>query len=92
MANKLNPKIVGLSLAGVAGIFYVICAALVALAPAVAMGVFKHLFHGIDITQIARTAVPFESTIIGLVEIVVLSFVAGWLFATIYNYLLATSK
>ncbi len=87
MAGELNPKIVSLSLAGVSGIVYLVCAAFFAIAPKATLGFFKDMFHGIDITQIGRTAVPFGSTVAGFVEILVASLVVGWLFAVVYNSL-----
>ena len=84
MAEKLNPKKVALSLASVAGIVYIICAILVAIAPAWTVNTFGALFHGIDITKIA-TIPTLTGTIIGFVEIIVLSLIVGWLFAVIYN-------
>ncbi len=85
MADKLSEKRVAFSLAIVAGIVYIVCAILVAIAPAWTVNTFGALFHGIDISQIARESVPFGSTITGLVEIVVLALIVGWLFAKVYN-------
>ena len=85
MAENLKPKSVGYSLALVAGIVYLACAILVALAPTWTVNVFGALFHGIDITQIARTPVPLTSTILGLIEIVVMGYLVGWLFGAVYN-------
>lgn len=85
MAEKLSAKKVALSLASVAGIVYIICAILVAIAPTWTVNTFGALFHGIDISKIARESVPITSTILGLVEIVVLALIIGYLFAIIYN-------
>ncbi len=85
MADKLSEKRVAFSLATVAGIVYIVCAILVAIAPAWTVNTFGALFHGIDISQIARDSVPLGSTILGLVEIVVLALIVGWLFAKVYN-------
>ena len=85
MADRLNAKRVGYSLAAVSGIVYLACAILVAIAPSWTVSFFGALFHGIDIAQIARTPVPLGSAVLGLVEIVVLGYVVGWLYAKIYN-------
>ncbi|MDO8508651.1 MAG: DUF5676 family membrane protein [Nanoarchaeota archaeon] len=85
MAEKLNEKKVAFSLAIVAGIVYIVCAILVAIAPAWTVNTFGALFHGIDISQIAKESVSLGNTITGLVEIVVLALIVGWLFAKIYN-------
>ena len=92
MTNELNPKIVSLSLATVSGIFYILCAIIIAITPQIALDFSKHMFHGIDITQIARTSIPIGSTVIGFIEIIILSLIAGWLFAVVYNYLLVRIK
>lgn len=85
MVDKLSPKRVALSLAIVAAIVYIVCAILVAINATWTVNTFRALFHGIDISQIARTSVPIGSTILGLIEIFVLGLIVGWLFAKIYN-------
>ena len=92
MTNALNPKIVALSLASVAGILYILCALFVAIVPQASLNFFAAIFHGIDITQIKQTDISFGSTLLGLVEIVVYSFIAGWLFAAVYNYFVQKVK
>ena len=84
MVEKLNTKRVAFSLAGVAGIIYLICAILVTIAPIWTINVFGALFHGIDISQIATTP-TLANTAIGFVEIIALALIIGWLFAIIYN-------
>ena len=88
MVEKLNTKVVSFSLAIISGIMYVLCALLFAIAPQTTLNLFKDMFHGIDITKIASTPVSFGSNITGFIKIVVFSLIVGWLFATIYNYLL----
>ena len=85
MAEKISSKRVAYSLAVVAGIVYLACAILVAIAPTWTVNVFGALFHGIDISQIARTPVPLTSAILGLVEVVILGYLIGWLFGAVYN-------
>ncbi len=84
MADKLNTRKVSYSLAVVAGIVYLVCAVLVAVAPVLTVNLFGALFHGIDISKISTTP-SLGRTILGLIEIVILGFVVGWLFAKIYN-------
>ena len=84
MAEKLNAKRVAYSLAGVSGIVYLICAILVAISPSGTVMVFGYMFHGIDISQISTTP-TLSGTVIGLVEIIILALIVGWLFAKIYN-------
>jgi len=87
MANELSPKVVSFSLAGVSAILSLLCAILLVIAPQAALKFFGSIFHGMDITKIA-TSVTFLGVLKGLVAIVIVAFVAGWLFAVIYNYLL----
>jgi len=84
MVEKLNPKKVALSLASVAGIIYVVCAILVAIAPAWTVNTFGALFHGIDITSLA-TSPDLGTGILGLVVSVVSAYIFGAIFALIYN-------
>lgn len=87
MAEKINPKLVSLSLAGVSGIFYLACVALFAIMPQAALGFFKNIFHGIDITKIAATEMSLTGTIAGFSEIIIAALIAGWLFTEVYNYI-----
>ena len=85
MEDKLNAKKVAFSLAGASAIIYIICAILIAIFPIGTVKVFGFLFHGIDISKISRMSVPFTSTILGLIEIIALSMLFGFVFAKIYN-------
>ena len=85
MISKLNEKKVALSLALTSGIIYIVCAVLIAILPTGTMKAFGFLFDGIDINKISSTSVSFTSTILGLIEVVALSLVAGYIFAMIYN-------
>ena len=92
MINKLNPKIVSLSLATISGILYIFCALLFIVIPQPSLGFFKNIFHGIDITKIAQSSISFGNTLLGFVEIIIAAFIIGWLFALTYNYFLARIK
>ena len=87
MADKLNAKRVALSLAVVSAVLYIVCVLLIAVAPDFTINLFSNLFHGIDITQIANTSISFGSTLLGLIEIIIYTLIAGWLFAWMYNKL-----
>ncbi|MBS3095333.1 hypothetical protein J4231_01515 [Candidatus Woesearchaeota archaeon] len=86
MASKLNPKVVSLSFASVAAIWYVACAAFVLIFPDSAISVFGNIFHGIDISQIATSSITAGGLVIGLIEVTIGSLLTGWIFAEIYNY------
>ena len=85
MKEKISPKKAALSLAIVIGIIYTACAILFYIAPAGTLGLFKQMFHGIDISLIARTSVPLIETLTGLITIIISALIVGWLFAKIYN-------
>lgn len=87
MKDQLNPKTISLTLASVSVIMYLLCAALIAAAPQTTLILFSYLFHGIDITKIADFQNSFSSVVIGTIETAVYTLAAGWLFATIYNYI-----
>ena len=86
MGTKLNPKVVSISLVVVSAILSLICALLLALSPEVSLKFFGSIFHGIDMNKIA-TSITVSNVLIGLIAIVIIAFVTGWLFAVIYNYL-----
>lgn len=85
MAEKLNANRVGLALAGVMGILSVVCALLLVLIPGFTMIFFNNILHGIDITQIAKASVTFGEFIMGLIEVLIGSYLIGCVFAKIYN-------
>lgn len=86
MVNQLSPKVVALSLAKVFGIVSLLCALIFVIAPEKGLNLFKDIFHGIDITQIAAAPVTLGSVILGIIEAVVIGLVIGWLFAVVYNF------
>jgi len=84
MADKLNTRRVANSLAITAGIFSLACALLILMAPAFTVNLFGAIFHGIDLSQISKTA-TLGSSILGIIEAMILGWIAGWLFAVVYN-------
>lgn len=91
MAEKLNPKVVSFSLASASGILSVVCAILLALAPEATLKFFGSIFHGADLTKIA-SPVTLSGVIMGLIAVVIVAFVSGWIFAAVYNYFLDKVK
>lgn len=67
------------------GVMYLLCAIAFALAPGLALAAVRNLFHGINISPIAKPVV-WSTVFVGLIEIMVYTAIAGWLFAVIYNY------
>ena len=86
MSDKLNPKMVSLSLVSISVVVSLVCALLIALFPEATLKFFGSIFHGIDMTKIA-VSVTFSGVLMGLVAIIIISLITGWLFAVVYNYL-----
>jgi len=87
MTEKIKPKAAGYALAGVVGIVSLVCLLLVLIAKEFTINFFGAIFHGIDLGQIASNSVTVSSAILGFIEVIVIGFILGWLFAVIYNKL-----
>ena len=87
MVEKLKPKATGYTLASVAGIVSLVCLLLIIIAKEFTINLFGAIFHGIDLSKIAADNITIGSAVIGFVEVVVIGFILGWLFAIIYNKL-----
>ena len=85
MVEKLKPKATGYTLASVAGIVSLVCLLLIIIAKEFTINLFGAIFHGIDLSKIAADNITIGSAVIGFVEVVVIGFILGWLFAVIYN-------
>lgn len=85
--RKLDARVVSLTLASVFGILYLACALLFAMFPWGMMNAASTMFHGFDMMRIARTTMMGGGNIVfGLLEVVLLGLVIGWLYALLYNY------
>ncbi len=69
----------------VAAVVYIVCRQAFILAPEFAMSVGKSWFHGIDISKIATKSVPTDTFVLGLVSAAIGAWIAGYLFAVVYN-------
>ena len=58
MANKLNAKATGYTLASVAGIVSLACLLLIVIAKEFTINLFGAIFHGIDLTSYPRSPYP----------------------------------
>lgn len=83
---KLNEMAWANASAVVMGIIYVFCAAAVALLPDISRTVAMSWFHGMDL-RVVWTGAPRPNYLLGLVTAVGLSWLAGWIFAWLYNRL-----
>ena len=83
---SLNPFRFGLALATAAGVFYLGCVLVMAVAGPTSLATFFNgLFHGIDLSPILVDEVGFWITLGGLINTVVLSWIFGALIAVVYN-------
>ena len=80
----LIPKQVALVFAQTAGIVYAVCALVVALAPNLAWKLVGWIAHVSDWGIVSRS-MSFGSFLLGLIQILVYSYLGAWLFATLYN-------
>jgi len=68
------------------GIVYVFCSLAIALFPDLSLTIAQSWVHGIDF-GVVWTASPRGNFLLGLITAVGLSWVAGWIFAYLYNRL-----
>lgn len=85
---ELNEKKFALAAAKTMGIWYILCATLVAVAPALAMKLFGWMVHLVNLDSAVSAGVTLGGFIVGFLEVVVLAYATAWLFVTIYNRLL----
>ena len=78
---ELNKTKFALAATEVMAIWYVICASLVAVAPNVAMTLFSWMVHLVDV----KPGVSFPEVIYGFIEIVVLTYITAYVFASLHN-------
>lgn len=76
--NKNKFAFVG---AEVMAAWYVVCAALVAVVPDLAMKLFSWMVHLVDL----KPGVSFPGVIYGFIEVVVLTYVTAYVFAWLHN-------
>ncbi len=80
---ELNKNKFALAASFTMGAWYLVCALLVALAPDLAMTLFSWMVHLVNLQAADLTWTAFFA---GLVEILVLSYLTGWVFAAAHNW------
>lgn len=78
---ELNKKKFALAAAKIMGIWYIICALLVAVAPDTAVKLFGWMVHLVNLTP----GVSFPEVIYGFVEVIILTYVTAYTFAWLHN-------
>jgi len=83
---RLSVKRMGFAGAMVGVLSYAGCMAFMKVLPEeIVIRVSNSLMHGLDVTPIMRSEVPMTDSLIGIVEIGVLGFLAGAALALFYN-------
>lgn len=86
--EQLKPNVVGLSVAITTALVYLVCLAFVAIFPLETVATFGNYFvHGIDISSIAAKDIAFSDSLIGLAVVALSAYLAGYIFALVYNWL-----
>ncbi|MBS3128099.1 hypothetical protein J4410_03055 [Candidatus Woesearchaeota archaeon] len=76
----------GFALSITASMIYTLCALIITLWPISSFQFFNNWFHGIDLTKIAVSPqITLGSFVIGLLEIIVIMYIIGMLYAWLYN-------
>lgn len=66
------------------GVIYIVCAAFVAILPGLSKLVMQSWFHGIDLEAL-WTGAPRGNFVLGLVSVIIGTWLVGYLFAWLYN-------
>ncbi|MBI4119276.1 MAG: hypothetical protein HY456_00325 [Parcubacteria group bacterium] len=80
---ELNTNKFALAATATMGIWYVVCAFVVGLAPEVAATLFSWMTHLLNV----EGSVSFPEVIYGFIEVIILAYVTAYVFAWLYNQL-----
>jgi hypothetical protein len=78
---NLNKKKFAMAAAQVMGIWYVICALLVAAVPNIAEKLFSWMVHLVNV----EAGISFPGAIYGFIEVVILTYITAYVFAWLHN-------
>lgn len=84
---ELDKNKFAMAASAVMGIWYVICASLVALVPDLALKLFSWMVHLVNV----EAGVSFPEVIYGFVEVLVLTYVTAYVFAWLHNRFMKSS-
>lgn len=86
MADKLEVNKFSLALAATMGTIYIVCAMFVALWPNFALQLFGWLVHLVNVDKFAGdVSITFGGFVIGLLQILVYTYVSAAIFALLHN-------
>lgn len=86
VSMELDKRQFSLAAAEVLGVWYIICAALVAAAPGLALRLFSWMVHLVNL----EAGISFPEVIYGFVEVVVLTYIMAYVFAWLHNRSMVT--
>lgn len=89
--KKSNSLIIANTTAATAAIVFVVCRIGVGLFPDLSFSLAQSWFHGIELTKLGSWNLTTESFILGLVSATVGAWLAGYLFASLYNFFTKSS-
>ena len=78
---ELNKNKFALAAAAVMGVWSVICAILVALAPALTLKLFSWMVHLVNL----EAGVTFPGVVYGVIEVFVLTYITAYVFSWLHN-------
>lgn len=91
--DTINVKKMGLSFGVTFAFLYLGCVIVMStVSRDAAIFFFNSLLHGIDVSSILRTSMPFYEMVIGIIEIFVLGWLLGATIASVYNFSLSRKK
>ena len=82
---ELNKNKFALAISGTFGVLSVICAAIVLLAPDLAAQLFGYMVH---LTNLEPAEITLVGFVIGLAQVLIYSYIGGYLFASLHNQFL----
>ncbi len=85
MHTPLHPHASGIGCAISIGVIYLACVILYLVMPQQLMALVQYMFHGIDILKISGSPMSFGGVIVGFIEVLILSYIVGWLYVVVYN-------
>ena len=87
--NRLNPVFVGLSLSITVAVIFILCALAVVIAPSASLAGLNLVSHGLNLAPLTLSAVPITMTsgLVGLLLVMAISFITGFVFALVSNVL-----
>lgn len=79
---ELDKNKFSMAASAVMGVWYIVCATLVALAPNLAMRLFSYMVH---LVNLEAGVVGWPEAVYGFIEVIVFTYVTAYVFAWLHN-------